>query len=115
MPSPFDSRLFAAAFTPLAELVKWRQDKAPHLEGSFNAVVLHGSADSQNAGNPLGTIVADPWTVHVALETALVAEIRVGDRLERSGAGGEVLTVQQVSRDDSGWVLVCSANERPNI
>ena len=115
MPGPFDSKIFAAAFAPASEPLKWTQDKAPHRTGTFNAVVLHGAPDSQNAGHPLGAIVADPWTVHVSLDTALIADIRVGDRLSRVGIGAEVLTVQQVCREDSGWILVCSVNERPNI
>ena len=46
------------AFAPMAEPLKWEQDKAPHRTGTFCAVVLHGSPDSQNAGHPLGSIVA---------------------------------------------------------
>ena len=103
------------AFAPMAEPLKWEQDKAPHRTGTFRAVVLHGAPDSQNAGHPLGPIVADPWAVHVPLSVALVADIRVGDRLCRVGIGAEVLTVQQIGRDDSGWLLVCSVRERPTV
>ncbi len=103
------------AFAPMAEPLKWEQDKAPHRTGTFCAVVLHGSPDSQNAGHPLGSIVADPWAVSVPLSVALVADIRVGDRLRRIGIGAEVLSVQQISRDDSGWLLVCSVRERPTV
>ena len=103
------------AFAPMTEPLKWEQDKAPHRTGTFSAVVLHGAPDSQNAGHPLGPIVADPWAVHVPLSVALVADIRVGDRLCRVGIGAEVLTVQQIGRDDSGWLLVCSVRERPTV
>lgn len=103
------------AFAPMLEPLKWVQDKAPHRSGTFCAAVLHGAPDSQNAGHPLGSIVADPWGVQVPLGTALVAEIHVGDRLHRVGIGAEVLTVQQISRDDSGWLLICSVNERPTV
>jgi len=113
MRSPFDFP--PGFFQPFAEPLKWIQDKAPHRTGTFSAVVLHGAPDSQNAGHPLGSLVADPWTVHVSRDVALVADIRVGDRLCRVGIGAEVLTVQQISRDESGWIVVCTSNERPNV
>lgn len=101
------------AFGKLTEQLKWSQDKSPHRVGVFGGVVLHGAPDSQNTGHPLGALVADPWVVTVPQSTALVADVAVGDTLTRVGLGAEVLTVQQISRDDSGWVLVCSCNERP--
>lgn len=103
------------AFGPMTEPLKWTQDKSPRRVGVFGGVVLHGSPDAQNAGHPLGQVCADPWVVNVSQATALVADVAVGDTLSRCGIGAEVLTVQQISRDDSGWVLVCSCNERPQV
>lgn len=101
-----------AAFEPFLEPLKWVQDKPPHRSGLVSGVVLHGAPDSQGAGHPLAQVVADPWMVSVPLHTAIVADIRVGDRLQRVGIGAEVLTVQAISHDDSGWLLTCTANER---
>ena len=100
------------AFAPIMEPLKWTQDKAPHRTGSFSAAVLHGAPDSRSAGHPLGAMVADPWTVQVPLDVALVADIKTGDTLSRVGIGAEVLTIQQIGRDDAGWWLVCSVRER---
>lgn len=100
------------AFGNLIEPLKWRQDKSPHRVGVFRGVVLHGAPDSQNAGHKLGALVADPWVVNVSCRTALVADVAVGDTLTRVGIGAEVLTVQQIARDESGWWLVCTANVR---
>lgn len=100
------------AFGKLTEPLKWRQDKSPHRVGVFGGVVLHGAPDSQNAGHPLGALVADPWVVNISYRTALVADVAVGDTLTRVGIGAEVLTVQEIAQDESGWILVCSANEK---
>lgn len=101
------------AFAPLTEPLHWRQDKSPHKCGTIHGVVLHGAPDSQNAGHPSAAIVADPWTVTVAEKYALVADAVIGDTLRRIGIRGETLTIQQIARDESGWVLTCTANERP--
>ena len=105
------SILSTAAFDPLAETVKWRQDKAPHLEGAFRAAVLHGESQSESAGPSRGGMAADPWTVIADGEVAVCVGIRVGDTLELMS--GLVLMVQQISRDHQmGWVIRCTANAR---
>lgn len=100
-----------AAFAPMAELVKWRQDKAPHLEGAFSATVLHGETQSESAGATRAGVAADPWTVIARDVTARCAGMTVGDTLEL--LDGTVLTVQQVSKDAAlGWVIRATANVR---
>lgn len=99
------------AFGGFAELVKWRQDKAPHSEGSFDAVVLHGESQSDSAGPSRGGMPADPWSVIVGEEVSICVGMRVGDTLELQS--GVVLMVQQISRDHQmGWVIRCTANAR---
>lgn len=99
------------AMGPMAVLVKWRQDKAPHLEGSFKANVLHGETQSESAGPTRGGVAADPWTVFVRRDVALCAQIAVGDTIELSD--GTVLYVQQISTDPHiGWVIRATANTR---
>ena len=100
-----------AAFDPMAEMVKWRQDKAPHLEGSFMANVLHGESQSESAGPSRGPFAADPWTVFVDSNPAECVGMAVGDTLELQD--GTVLTVQQISRDPVfGWVIRATSNAR---
>lgn len=100
-----------AAFDPLAELVKWRQDKAPHLEGSFRANVIHGESQAENAGPSRGSFAADPWTVMVENIPAECVQIAIGDTLELMD--GTTLAVQQISRDPAlGWVIRCTSNAR---
>ena len=100
-----------AAFAPMAELVKWRQDKSPHLEGSFDATVLHGESQSESAGPSRGGFAADPWTVIVDAKEAECAGVAVGDTLELQD--GTVLSVQQISRDPAfGFVIRCTSNAR---
>jgi hypothetical protein len=108
MPSIFEN---VAAFEPMDELVKWRQDKAPHLEGSFNAVVVHGESQSESAGPSRGAMAADPWTVIVETNTAECVGMTNGDTLELQD--GTILTVQQITRDRFfGWVIRCTSNAR---
>jgi len=100
-----------AAFEPMDELVKWRQDKAPHLEGSFNAVVVHGESQSESAGPTRGGFAADPWTVICETNPAECVGLTIGDTLELQD--GTTLTVQQISRDRFfGWVIRCTSNAR---
>lgn len=100
-----------AAFEPMAELVKWRQDKAPHLEGSFKATVLHGESQSDSAGPSRGTFAADPWTVICESNPAECVGMSVGDTLELKA--GTVLSVQQISRDPAfGWVIRATSTAR---
>ncbi len=102
----------AAAMRPMIEPVMWRQDKAPHRKGAFGAVVLHGESQSETAGASRGGFAADPWTVIVPATSALCADVAVGDTLTRLGVDGETLTVQQITRDDTGWTLRCTSEER---
>lgn len=110
--SPFSSTAFDRAFAPMGEMLSWRQDKAPHKRGSFLAVVLHGESQSDAAGPSRGALPADPWSVHIPHTVALAAEISTGDTLLRLGLGAEVLTVQQITPDEAGWILRCTANMR---
>lgn len=105
----------ANSFRAFEEPLVWRQDKAPHMTGTFSGVVLHGAPDSQSAGNTLSPQLADPWTVTVERHVALIAGIKVGDTLKRVGIDAETLTVQQIARDAMGWLLTCTANERPPL
>ena len=99
------------AFDAIVEPVKWRQDKAPHLEGSFQASVLHGESQSESAGPTRGPMAADPWTVICESNPAECVGMVVGDTLELMD--GTLLSVQQVSRDPAlGWVIRCTANAR---
>lgn len=108
MPSIFEN---VAAFEPMDELVKWRQDKAPHLEGSFRAVVVHGESQSESAGPSRGAMAADPWTVIVETNPAECVGMTNGDTLELQD--GTILIVQQITRDRFfGWVIRCTSNAR---
>ena len=99
------------AFDAMAEMVKWRQDRAPHLEGSFRAVVLHGESQSESAGPSRGGLPADPWTVMVDSDVAICVSISVGDTIEL--LGGDRLSVQQITKDPAlGWVIRCTSNAR---
>lgn len=100
-----------AAFDPMAELVKWRQDKSPHLEGSFKANVLHGESQGDSAGPSRGTFAADPWTVICETNPAECVGMAVGDTLELKD--GTVLSVQQISRDPAlGWIIRATSKAR---
>ena len=108
MPSMFES---GAAFEPMDELVKWRQDKAPHLEGSFKAVVVHGESQNDSSGPTRGGISADPWTVIAETNPVECVGMAVGDTLELQD--GTVLSVQQISRDPAlGWVIRATSTAR---
>ena len=99
------------AFGRLSELVRWRQDKAPHVEGSFRAFLLHGETQSESAGASRQGIAADPWTVMVDDLPASCAAIAVGDSLTL--LDGSILSVQQLSKDPAlGWIIRCTANAR---
>ena len=102
----------SAAFEPFSEPVVWRQDAAPHRTGTFNAVVLRGGVDQANAGASAGPLTADVWRVHAPASVALCADIRIGDTLTRVSRKQEVLTVQEIVDDESGWWLNCTADER---
>jgi hypothetical protein len=109
MPTKID---FDRLFAPLAEIVEWRQDGAKGLRGTFEAVVIHGESQSASAGASLDAVTADPWTVCVSEAVAIAAEIAIGDSLHLSSFGREVLTVQQITRDATGWIIRCTANMR---
>lgn len=104
-----DDALIAA----FGEPIRWRQDKAPHLEGSFEGIVLQASPDSETAGHPQGRVNADQWTVEAPLSVALVAQFRHGDTLCRiAEPGAPVLSIAQIARTEGGWLIGCTANER---
>lgn len=108
MPSMFEND---AAFEPMDELVKWRQDKSPHLEGSFKATVLHGETQSDSAGPSRGTFAADPWSIVCGSNPAECVGLAVGDTLELKS--GIVLNVQQISPDPVfGWVIRATSKAR---
>lgn len=100
------------AFASLEEPMEWREDKTPHRTGSFKAIVIHGESESTAAGNVRGSIAADPWSVIVDSRVAICADIREGDTLTRVLVGGETLSVQQITRDDTGWVIKCTSKAR---
>lgn len=106
---------FYRALKPLTEPVKWTQDRSPHAEGVFGAVVLHGEDGSENAGAPNGSVPAHPWTVLVAHDIAMAAAVRVGDTLDRIEGTRERLTVQLITRDDVCWVMRCTSDERSPV
>ena len=100
-----------AAFDPMGEVVAWRQDKAPHFEGSFKACVIHGDSAQDLAGHSRGGIPADPWTVIVGNKPAECVGMVAGDTITLKS--GTVLMVQQITKDDAlGWVIKCTANAR---
>lgn len=100
-----------AAFEPLVEPVVWRQDAAPHHEGTFNAIINRGAVDSESAGISTGALTADIWSVHAPTGCAIAAGVEIGDTIERLNSG-ELLTVQRIVRDVSGFWLQCTAAER---
>lgn len=95
-------------FSPMAEPVMWTEDASPHRRGTFDAVVLHGGV-STGAGDPVSAMFADAWTVDVPDDVAIAADIRCGDTITRDGCR---LTVQKITRNDDGWILVCTSDER---
>ena len=100
-----------AAFEPMAEPVVWRQDKSPHLEGTFMATVVHGESQADNAGHVRGGTAADPWSVICSSNPAECVGIESGDTLTL--LDGTVLTVQQISKDPAfGWVMKCTSDMR---
>ena len=100
-----------AAFEPMEQIVVWRQDRAPHLEGSFTATVLHGESDSDSAGHVRGPMSADPWNVITASNPAECVGLAAGDTLTLED--GTVLSVQQISTDPGfGWVIRCTSKAR---
>ena len=123
-----------AAFAPFGGIVRWTQDKAPHLTASFRATVLHGESQSETAGPSRGGFAADSFTVLVESRdafacasgdsTALAPSCKrarqprvsapapaLGDTLVLGD--GTVLSVQQVSRAPAlGLVIRCTANAR---
>lgn len=102
-----------AAFKPFSQPVVWRQDAAPHMRGTFAAIVLQGESQSQSAGPSVDGILADPWNVFVPLTTAIIAHVKIGDTLTIGPAGAETeLTVQQITRTAYDYVIRCTANER---
>lgn len=101
----------AATLGTLGERVKWRQDKSPHAEGSFDAVVLHSESQSETAGATRGGFAADPWTLVVDPAEAACAAIAPGDLIELES--GLSLTVQQVTEDFCfGWTIRATAKAR---
>lgn len=126
-----------AAFAPFGEVVRWTQDKAPHLTASFRATVLHGESQSETAGPSRGGFAADSFTVLVESRDAFARAVpraacpvpggsssscavpgaqapgfpSPGDTMTLRD--GTVLSVQQVSRDAAlGLVIRCTANAR---
>lgn len=96
------------------EPLVWRQDKAPHRTGTLNGIVLHGQSQSDHAGPSRGTFAADPWTVLVSLDVAIISQVSEGDVLTRIGITGEKLTVQQITKDETGYVIICTSKARAN-
>ena len=105
------------AFRAFAEPATWRQDKPPHRRGVFPVAVLQSESQSQAAGPTLDGIPADPWTLVVALDVALVADFKRGDTIildsRATGRGpAPSLVIQQITRTRWNWVVRCTDNER---
>lgn len=101
------------AFAPMLELVSWLQDAAPHRRGVIRAAVFQGESQSASAGPTLDGLPADPWSVKVPIDDALVSQIALGDTLTLSPRfGNAVLTVQQITATPLWYVIRCTANER---
>lgn len=101
------------AFAPMLELVSWLQDAAPHRRGVIRAAVFQGESQSAAAGPTLDGLTADPWSVKVPIDDALVSQIALGDTLTLSPRfGNAVLTVQQITATPRWYVIRCTANER---
>lgn len=104
----FDSK----AADPFKEPLVWIQDKAPHTTGTFDGVVLQGAAETQTAGIQTGYLLADAYTVHVALSQLIVDKFEVGDTISRGCWKTTVLNVQRVFKDETGYWVLCTAEER---
>lgn len=104
----FDSK----ATAPFKEHLVWVQDKAPHTTSTFDGVVLQGAAETQTAGIQTGYLLADAYTVHVALSQLIVDKFEVGDTISRGCWKTTVLNVQRVFKDETGYWVLCTAEER---
>lgn len=82
------------------------------MTGTFDGVVLQGGAETQTAGVQTGYLVADSYTVHVALSQLIVDKFNVGDTIERGCWKSTVLNVQRVYKDETGFWVLCTAEER---
>lgn len=100
------------AMRPFYEPLVYTSDKLPGFRMVVNGCVMHGAPDSQSAGHPLATSVADPWTVSFDPFDVAAVKFREGDRLERVGKGADDLTVQEIIRDDAFVICVCTAKMR---
>ena len=101
------------AFAAFTRPVLWTQDAAPHKRGTFCAAILQGESQQGSAGPTTDGILADPWSVIVPLECALVADMQIGDTLGLGPAyGGTVLTIQQITRTAHNYTIRATANER---
>ena len=120
-----------------AETIVWKQDKPPHLSGTFRGEVLRGTVDATSAGVPLGPVTADIWRVHIPTAYAIAMRIVMGDTIElpdrprpvfspsganlanrpdsRTSSSAVTLSVQSVIADDSGVWLNCTAAERAPV
>lgn len=99
------------AFDIFKEHLEWNSVRGER--GTFAASVFHGQSQNESAGPSRGAIAADPWSVMVDADDAVVMKIRPGDKVIRLDSFDQRLNVQQVVRDpDLGWILICTANER---
>lgn len=102
-----------AAYEVLTERVNWIAARTPGLSGEFAAVVLHGEGMSSSAGPSNASYPGDDWRMVVEDDVALVAEFREGDRIELIERRPQtMLTVQQITRDATGWTVRCTAKTR---
>ena len=104
----FDSK----ATKPFKESLVWTQDKTPHMNGTFDGVVLQGAAETQTAGIQTGYLLADIYTIHVALSQLIVDKFEVGDTISRGCWKTTILNVQRVLEDETGYWILCTAEER---
>lgn len=111
MRHPF-ADFYSHAASPFKEPLVWVQDKAPHLTGTFDGVVLQGAAETQSAGVPTDYIIADSYTIHVGLGDMLVEKFEIGDTIQRECWKNAVLSVQRVFKDETGFWVLCTAEER---
>lgn len=104
----FDSK----ALNPFKEQLVWRQDKTPHITSSFDGVVLQGAPETPSAGVQAGYLLADSYTVHVALSQLLVDKFTIGDTISRECWKTTILNIQRVLKDETGYWILCTAEER---
>jgi len=105
------------AFEPFFETLIWQQRKSPKLSKTVRACVFHGRKEIEAYSSMQGVIkrYSDTWSVTMPVTETIAASMVMGDTLQRTEGAKELLTVQNVIKEDGEWIISVTSSQSMSV